>query len=188
MKRLSTYWCIDTFLWEVLKECINCSFSAANYSQCFTWKTNRDRFSSEYSSTKFLRRHLNSDCSRFHSFRDVFSTRNHTRCVNELDFCRIFSTMQSFKNEIMNVDFLFKTFFIQFLNAGSSLFATFLSRNWLDIFSISRDDDLKDFFCCKAFFTIATMFISFERFSQFSLTRKLNFYSCFENNYFSTSR
>jgi hypothetical protein len=69
--------------------------------------------------------------------------------------------MRNFKNETMNVDFLLETFFIQFLNARSSLSATFLSWSCFDVSSITRDDDLKDFFRFKILFTIVTIFIFF---------------------------
>jgi hypothetical protein len=92
---------------------------------------------------------------------DIFSTRNRTRYVNESDLCKINNTMRNFRNETMNVDFLLETFFIQFLNVRSSLFATFLSRNCLDVSSITRDDDLKNFFLFKVLFTIVTIFIFF---------------------------
>ncbi len=59
----------EVLFWEILKKYIICSFNATNYSQCFTSKSNQNRFRCEYSSTKFLRRHLNFDDSRFHFFR-----------------------------------------------------------------------------------------------------------------------
>jgi hypothetical protein len=99
-------------------------------------------------------------------FIDVFSTKNRTRCANESDCCRINNTMRSFKNKASNVVFLLETFFIQSFEAKSSLFATFSIRNSLEIFSISRDDDLKIFFF-KAFFTIATIFFFFKKFCAF---------------------
>jgi hypothetical protein len=105
-------------------------------------------------------------------FIDAFSTKNRTRCANELNCCRINNTMRSFKNEALNVVFLFKTFFIQFLEARSSLFATFSSRSDLEIFSMSRNDDLKDYFLFKALFTIATIFFFFKKFCAF-LTIKI---------------
>jgi hypothetical protein len=92
---------------------------------------------------------------------DTFSTRDHTRCVNESDLCRISNMMRNFKNETMNVDFLLETFFIQSLNARSSLFAMFSNWSYFDVSSITRNDDLKDFFFFKFFFTIATIFIFF---------------------------
>jgi hypothetical protein len=85
-------------------------------------------------------------------FIDAFSTKNRTRCANESNCCRINNTMRSFKNKTLNVVFLLETFFIQFLEAKSSLFATFSSRNFFEIFSISRNDDLKDFFFFQNFF------------------------------------
>jgi hypothetical protein len=77
------------------------------------------------------------------------------------------STMRSFKNEALNVAFLLETFFIQSFEARSSLFATFSSRSFLEIFSLSRDDDLKNFFFFKAFFTVATIFFFFKKFCAF---------------------
>jgi hypothetical protein len=103
----------------------------------------------------------------FSCFIDAFSTKNRTRCANESNCCRINNTMRSFKYEALDVVFLFKTFFIQSFEARFSLYATFLSRSVLDIFSISRDNDLKDFFLFKILFTIATIFFSSRNFVRF---------------------
>ncbi len=92
---------------------------------------------------------------------DAFSIRNRTRYVNKSDFCKINNTMWNFKHETMNVNFLFKTFFIQFLNTRFSLFATFSNWNCFEIFLIYRNNDLKNFFRFKIFFTIVTIFIFF---------------------------
>ncbi len=100
-------------------------------------------------------------------FIDIFSTKDRIRCASESDCCRISNTMRSFKNEALNVVFLLETFFIQFFEARSSLFATFSSRSFLEIFSMSRDDDLKDFFFFKTLFTIATIFFFFKKFCAF---------------------
>jgi hypothetical protein len=99
-------------------------------------------------------------------FIDVFSTKNRIRCANELNCCRMNNTMRSFKNKALNVVFLLKTFFIQFFEARSSLFATFSNRNVLEIFSISRNDDLKkkNF---KILFTIAMIFFFFKKLCAF---------------------
>jgi hypothetical protein len=78
--------------------------------------------------------------------------------------------MRSFKNETLNVVFLLKTFFIHSRNARSSLFATFSRRNLLEILSISRDNDLKDFFLFKALSTVATIFSLFKKFCAFLTT------------------
>jgi hypothetical protein len=93
-------------------------------------------------------------------FIDVFSTKNRIRCANESDCCRINNTMRSFKNKALNIVFLLETFFIQFLEARSSLFAIFSNWNVLEIFSISWNNDLKNFFFFKVLFTIATIFFS----------------------------
>ncbi len=103
-------------------------------------------------------------------FIDAFSTKDRTRCASESDCCRISNTMRSFKNEALNVVFLLETFFIQFLEARFSSFATFSSRSFLEIFSMSRDDDLKDFFLFKVLFTIATIFFLFKKFCAFLTT------------------
>jgi hypothetical protein len=100
-------------------------------------------------------------------FIDAFFTKNRIRCVRRSDCCKINNTMRSFKNEALNVVFLFETFFIQFLEARSSLFATFSSRNFLEIFSMSRDDDLKNFFLFKILFTVAMIFFFFKKFCAF---------------------
>jgi hypothetical protein len=100
-------------------------------------------------------------------FIDAFSTKDRTRCASESDCCRISNTMRSFKNETLNVAFLLKTFFIQSFEAKSSSFATFSSRSFLEIFSMSRDDDLKNFFFFKTLFTIATIFSFFKKFCAF---------------------
>ncbi len=100
-------------------------------------------------------------------FIDAFSTKNRTRCANESNCCRINNTMRSFKYEALNVVFLFKTFFIQSFETRFSLFATFSSRNLFEIFSISRNDDLKNFFFFKVLFTIATIFFLFKKFCAF---------------------
>jgi outer membrane receptor for Fe3+-dicitrate len=76
-------------------------------------------------------------------FIDAFSTKNRIRCVNESDCCKINNTMRNFKNEMLNVVFLLKTFFIQSFETRSSLFATFSSRSFFEIFSMFRNDDLK---------------------------------------------
>ncbi len=103
-------------------------------------------------------------------FIDVFSTKNRTRCVSESDCCRINNTMRSYKNEALNIAFLLETFFIQSFEAKFSLFATFSSRSFLDVFSISRNDDLKNFFFFKILFTIATIFFFFKKFCAFLTT------------------
>jgi hypothetical protein len=100
-------------------------------------------------------------------FIDVFSTKNRIRCANESDYCRINNTMRSFKNEALNVAFLLETFFIHSRNAKSSLFATFSRRSLFEILSISRDNDLKNFFIFKTFSTIATIFFFFKKFCAF---------------------
>ncbi len=100
-------------------------------------------------------------------FIDAFSTKDFIRCVNESDCCRINNTMWSFKNEALNVDFLFETIFIQSFEAKFSLFATFSSRSVLEICSISRNDDLKKKFLFKVLFTIATIFFSSRSFVRF---------------------
>jgi hypothetical protein len=100
-------------------------------------------------------------------FIDAFSTKNRTRCANESDCCRINNMMRNFKNETLNVAFLLETFFIQFFEIRSSLFATFSNRNFFEIFSMSRNDDLKNFFFFKNFFTIATIFFLFKKFCAF---------------------
>jgi hypothetical protein len=100
-------------------------------------------------------------------FIDAFSTKNRTRCANESNYCRINNTMRNFKNETLNVVFLFETFFIHFRNAKSSLSATFSRRSIFVILSISRDNDLKNFFLFKAFSTIATIFFFFKKFCAF---------------------
>jgi hypothetical protein len=105
-------------------------------------------------------------------FIDVFSTKNRTRCANESDCYKINNTMRSFKNETLNVVFLFKTFFIQSFEARSSLFATFSSRSLYEIFSMFRNNDLKDFFLFKIFFTIAMIFFFIKKFCAF-LTIKI---------------
>jgi hypothetical protein len=84
-------------------------------------------------------------------FIDAFSTKNRTRYVNKLNCCRINNTMRSFNNKTLNVVVLLETLFIQFLEAKSSLSATFSSRNVLENFSISRDNDLKNFFFQNSF-------------------------------------
>jgi hypothetical protein len=100
-------------------------------------------------------------------FHRWFFDKNRIRCANESDCCRINNTMRNFKNETLNVVFLLKTFFIQSFEAKSSLFATFSSRSDFEIFSMSRDDDLKNFFFFKIFFTIATIFFFFKKFCAF---------------------
>jgi hypothetical protein len=100
-------------------------------------------------------------------FIDVFSTKNRIRCANKSNCCRINNTMRSFKNEALNVVFLFETFFIYFRNAKSSLFATFSRRNILEILSISRDNDLKKKIFFKTFSTVATIFFLFKKFCAF---------------------
>jgi hypothetical protein len=91
-------------------------------------------------------------------FIDAFSTKNRIRCANESDCCKINNTMRNFKNEALNVVFLLETFFIYFRDARSSLSATFSRRSVFEILSISRDNDLKDFFLFKILSTIATIF------------------------------
>jgi hypothetical protein len=110
-------------------------------------------------------------------FIDVFSTKNRTRCANESNCCKIDNTMRSFKNKALNVVFLLKTFFIQFLEARSSLFAMFSSRSFFEIFSMSRDDDLKNFFFFKTFFTIATIFFFIKKFCAFLTIEIFAFFS-----------
>jgi hypothetical protein len=100
-------------------------------------------------------------------FIDAFSTKDRTRCASESDCCKINNTMRSFKNETLNVVFLLETFFIQSFEARSSSFATFSSRSFLEVFSMSRDDDLKDFFLFKILFTVATIFSFFKKFCAF---------------------
>ncbi len=92
---------------------------------------------------------------------DVFSTKDYICCVNESDFCRINNTVRNFTNKTMNVDLLLETFFILSLNAKSLLFATFSNWSYLEIFSIFRNDELKDFFRFKILLTIVTIFILF---------------------------
>jgi hypothetical protein len=75
--------------------------------------------------------------------------------------------MRSFKNEALNVAFLLETFFIHSRDARSSLSATFSRRSVLEILSISRDNDLKNFFLFKALFTVATIFSLFKKFCAF---------------------
>ncbi len=108
---------------------------------------------------------------------DAFSTRNHTRCVSESNFCKIINTMWSFRDETMKIDCLFETFFIQSLNARSSLFATFSSRNCLEIRSMSRDDDLNDFFRFKVLLTIAMIFTFFWKIFAVEFNARVEF--CF---------
>jgi hypothetical protein len=91
-------------------------------------------------------------------FIDVFSTKNRIRCANESNCCRINNTMRNFKNKSLNVVFLFETFFIHFRDARFLLSATFSRRSVLEILSISRDNDLKNFFLFKVLSTIATIF------------------------------
>jgi hypothetical protein len=110
-------------------------------------------------------------------FINAFSTKNRIRCTNESDCCKINNTMRSFKNEALNVVFLLETFFIQFFEARSSLFATFSSRNLFEIFSISRNDDLKKKFLFKVFFTIATIFFLFKKFCTFLTIKIFTFFS-----------
>jgi hypothetical protein len=106
-------------------------------------------------------------CSFFLScFIKVFSTKNRTRCANKLNCCRINHMMRNFKNETLNVVFLFETFFIRFFEARSLFSTTFSSRNFLEIFSIFRNDDLKIFFLFKIFFTI-TIFFFFKKLCAF---------------------
>jgi hypothetical protein len=100
-------------------------------------------------------------------FIDAFSTKNRIRCVSESDCCRINNTMRSFKNEALNVAFLLETFFIHFRHARSSLSATFSRRSILEIISISRDNDLKDFFFFKILSTVVTIFSFFKKFCAF---------------------
>jgi hypothetical protein len=75
--------------------------------------------------------------------------------------------MKSFKNEALNVVFLLETFFIHSRDAKSSLSATFSRRSLFEILSISRDNDLKDFFFFKALSTVATIFFFFKKFCAF---------------------
>jgi hypothetical protein len=96
-------------------------------------------------------------------FIDAFSTKNRTRCANESDCCKINNTMRSFKNEALNVVFLFETFFIYSRNAKSSLFATFSKRSIFEILSISRDNDLKNFFFFQNSFDNRNDFLFFSR-------------------------
>jgi hypothetical protein len=100
-------------------------------------------------------------------FIEAFSTKNRTDCVSESDCYRINNTMRSFKNKALNVAFLLETFFIQSFEVRSSLFATFSSRSFFEIFSIFRNNDLKNFFLFKVFFTIATIFSFFKKFCTF---------------------
>jgi hypothetical protein len=100
-------------------------------------------------------------------FIDAFSTKNRTRCANESDCCKINNTMRSFKNEALNVAFLLETFFIHSRNARFSLFATFSRRSVFEILSISRDNDLKDFFLFKILSTVATIFFFSRSFVRF---------------------
>jgi hypothetical protein len=110
-------------------------------------------------------------------FIDAFSTKNRTRCANESDCCRINNTMRSFKNKTLNVVFLLETFFIQFFETRSSLFATFSSRSFFEIFSMSRDDDLKKKFLFKILFTIATIFFFIKKFCAFLIIKIFVFFS-----------
>ncbi len=100
-------------------------------------------------------------------FIDGFSTKNRIRCANELNYCKINNTMRNFKNETLNVVFLFKTFFIQSFEARFSLFATFSNRSDFEIFSMFRNDDLKKNFLFKILFTIATIFFFLRSFVRF---------------------
>jgi hypothetical protein len=75
--------------------------------------------------------------------------------------------MRNFKNEALNVVFLLETIFIQFLEARFSLFATFSSRSFSEIFSMFRNDDLKNFFFLKILFIIATIFFFIKKFCAF---------------------
>jgi hypothetical protein len=110
-------------------------------------------------------------------FINVFSTKNRIHCANKSNCCKINNTMRNFKNKALNVVFLLETFFIQFFEAKSSLFATFSNRNFLEYFSISRDDDLKNFFFFKIFFTIATIFFFFKKFCAFLTIEIFTFFS-----------
>ncbi len=100
-------------------------------------------------------------------FIDTFSTKDRTRCANESNCCRINNTIRNFKNETLNVAFLLETFFIHFRNARSSLSATFSRRSIFEILSISRDNDLKNFFFFKVLSTIVTIFFFFKKFYAF---------------------
>jgi hypothetical protein len=75
--------------------------------------------------------------------------------------------MRNFKNEALNVVFLLETFFIHFRDARSSLFATFSRQSIFEILSISRDNNLKNFFFFKVLSTIATIFSFFKKFCAF---------------------
>jgi hypothetical protein len=75
--------------------------------------------------------------------------------------------MRNFKNEALNIAFLLETFFIHSRDARFSLFATFSRRNIFEILSISRDNDLKDFFFFKILSTVATIFFFFKKFWAF---------------------
>jgi hypothetical protein len=100
-------------------------------------------------------------------FIDAFSTKDRIRCANESNCWRINNTMRNFKNEALNVAFLLETFFIHFRDARFSLSATFSKRSIFEILSISRDNDLKDFFFFKILSTIATIFSFFKKFYAF---------------------
>jgi hypothetical protein len=91
-------------------------------------------------------------------FIDVFSTKNRIRCVNESDYCKINNTMQSFKNETLNVAFLLETFFIHL----SKQDFRHSRRFWIEAFSrIFRylETIIWKIFFFKLFFTIATIFL-----------------------------
>jgi hypothetical protein len=75
--------------------------------------------------------------------------------------------MRSFKNKALNVAFLLETFFIYFRDARSSQSATFSRRSIFEILSISRDNDLKDFFLFKILSTVASIFFFFKKFCAF---------------------
>jgi hypothetical protein len=161
----------EILFWEVLRECIICSFSAINrFNVSFERRIEIDILAIivQHDVVVFFFESRRFALSFFLSwFIDAFSTKDRIRCANESNCCRINNTMRNFKNEALNVVFLLETFFIQFLEARSSLFATFSSRSFFEIFSMSRNNDLKNFFLFKILFTIATIFFFFKKFCAF---------------------
>jgi hypothetical protein len=167
----SSWFCFKSFLLKNFERMYHLFFQRNKSFSMFHLndesKSTFSRFLFDTTSSSFFESRRFAFLFSLSCFIDAFSTKNRTRCANESDCCRINNTMRNFKNEALNVIFLLETFFIQFLKARSSLFATFSSRSFFEIFSMSRNDDLKDFFLFKILFTIATIFFFFKKFCAF---------------------
>jgi hypothetical protein len=71
-------------------------------------------------------------------FIDAFSIKNRIRCAKRSDCCRINNTMRSFKNEALNVVFLFDIFYSIFRSKIFAIRDVFESKFSRNLFDVSR--------------------------------------------------